>query len=59
MLEHAFTFVDAAVFHVGEENLRSRRAMEKIGGVLSGSLEKAGADGRPRRNLVYRIEKKA
>jgi N-acetyltransferase len=55
MLEHAFRFVNAVVFHVGEHNIRSRRAMEKIGGVLSGSLEKLGADGRPRRNVVYRI----
>lgn len=34
MLDHAFTFVDVVVFWVGETNLRSRRAMEKIGGVL-------------------------
>lgn len=34
MLEHAFTFVDTVVFWVGETNIRSRRAMEKIGGVL-------------------------
>jgi len=58
MLDHAFRFVSAVVFHVGEHNIRSRKAMEKIGGVLSGSLEKLGPDGRPRRNVVYRIEKK-
>lgn len=34
MLEHAFRFVDTVVFWVGEDNLRSRRAMEKVGGVL-------------------------
>lgn len=34
MLAHAFTFVDTVVFWVGETNIRSRRAMEKIGGVL-------------------------
>lgn len=34
LLEHAFTFVDTVVFWVGESNTRSRRAMEKIGGVL-------------------------
>ena len=34
LLNHAFTFVDTVVFWVGETNLRSRRAMEKIGGVL-------------------------
>jgi len=55
MLEHAFRFVETVLFHVGERNVRSRKAMEKIGGVLSGSVEKTGADGRPRRNVVYRI----
>lgn len=34
MLAHAFAFVDTVVFWVGEDNSRSRRAMEKIGGVL-------------------------
>jgi RimJ/RimL family protein N-acetyltransferase len=34
MLGHAFTFADTVVFWVGETNLRSRRAMEKIGGAL-------------------------
>jgi RimJ/RimL family protein N-acetyltransferase len=34
MLNHAFKFVDTAIFQVGENNLRSRRAMEKIGGQL-------------------------
>jgi RimJ/RimL family protein N-acetyltransferase len=33
MLGHAFTFVDTVVFWVGQENWRSQRAMEKIGGV--------------------------
>jgi RimJ/RimL family protein N-acetyltransferase len=34
MLEHAFSIVDTVVFWVGKDNVRSRRAMEKIGGVL-------------------------
>jgi RimJ/RimL family protein N-acetyltransferase len=33
MLDHAFGFVDVVVFWVGEHNVRSQRAMEKIGGV--------------------------
>ncbi|MFI5363499.1 MAG: GNAT family N-acetyltransferase [Elusimicrobiota bacterium] len=57
MLDHAFRFVKTVVFHVGEHNLRSRRAMEKIGGVLSGAVEKEGPDGRSRRSVVYRIER--
>jgi RimJ/RimL family protein N-acetyltransferase len=34
MLEHAFRFVDRVVFVVGENNLRSRRAVEKLGARL-------------------------
>ena len=34
MLRHAFTFVDNVVLLIGPENTRSRRAAEKIGGVL-------------------------
>lgn len=33
MLDRAFTFADAVWFHVGEQNLRSRRAVEKLGAV--------------------------
>jgi len=33
MLRHAFKYVDHVIFIVGPENLRSRRAVEKIGGV--------------------------
>lgn len=35
MLRHAFQFVDTVWFHVGKENWRSRKAMEKIGGEFS------------------------
>ncbi|MCE2843274.1 MAG: GNAT family N-acetyltransferase [Novosphingobium sp.] len=35
MLEHAFRFVGRVEFRVGECNLRSQRAMEKIGGHLT------------------------
>jgi RimJ/RimL family protein N-acetyltransferase len=31
MLDHAFQFVDRVFFEVGENNLRSRKALEKIG----------------------------
>ena len=35
MLDHAFKWADVVWFHVGKSNMRSRRAMEKIGGTLS------------------------
>ena len=36
MLRHAFRAADRVVFRVGPENVRSRRAVERIGGVLAG-----------------------
>lgn len=35
MLDHAFTFAEAVWFHVGEHNVRSRRAVEKLGATLA------------------------
>ena len=39
MLGHALAQVECAVFRVGEHNLRSRAAMEKIGGRLRPEVE--------------------
>jgi N-acetyltransferase len=35
MLDHAFRSVDTVWFHVGRDNYRSRRAMEKLGAILA------------------------
>ena len=51
MLQHAFRFVDNVVFLVGPQNLRSQRAVEKIGGVRAGTRP----DGGGRVSYVYRI----
>jgi RimJ/RimL family protein N-acetyltransferase len=51
MLRHAFQFVNRVVFLVGPRNLRSRKAMEKIGGVQVGSR----LDGNGRESMVYQI----
>jgi RimJ/RimL family protein N-acetyltransferase len=51
MLQHAFGFVNCVVFLVGLRNLRSQRAVEKVGGVRVGSrLDAGGVD-----SYVYRI----
>lgn len=51
MLRHAFRFVKKVVFRVGPQNLRSQRALEKIGAVREGSrLDASGRD-----SLVYQI----
>ena len=51
MLRHAFRFVERVIFVVGQQNLRSRRAVEKIGGVRVGSRPDAGG----RDSLIYQI----
>jgi N-acetyltransferase len=44
MLDHAFTFVDVVWLHVGEHNLRSRHAVEKLGAIADRMVEReAGA----------------
>ncbi len=51
MIEHAFKFVKNVVFLIGPQNLRSQRAVEKIGGVRDGTR----VDERGRENVLYRI----
>jgi RimJ/RimL family protein N-acetyltransferase len=55
MLSHAFQFVDNVIFMVGSTNLRSQRAVEKIGGVRVG----AKSDPNGRENVIFRITKTA
>jgi N-acetyltransferase len=40
MLAHAFKFVENVVFLVGQTNIRSQRATEKIGAIRDGLVEK-------------------
>ena len=54
MLDHAFRFVDTVIFLVGPQNHRSRRAVEKIGGVLSGTRFERGHEA-----VEYRITREA
>ena len=51
MLRHAFKFVKNVIFLIGPQNVRSQRAIEKIGGVRVGSRP----DGGGRESFVYQI----
>ena len=51
MLKHAFRFVNTVVFLIGTRNLRSQKAIEKIGGVRVGSK----VDSSGRSAFVYQI----
>ena len=51
MLEHAFRFVDSVLFLVDRQNIRSQRAVEKIGASRVGTRP----DGRGGERLVYEL----
>jgi RimJ/RimL family protein N-acetyltransferase len=59
MLEHAFEFVDRVVFVVGENNLRSQRAVEKIGATFLRFEKRPGANEVLMPNVVFAIERAA
>lgn len=56
MLQHAFATVSRVWFHVGTRNLRSQRAMEKVGARLSHEAERE-VGGVTARFFHYLIEK--
>jgi len=57
MLDHAFQFVDAVLFVVGENNLRSQKALQKIGATLVEEREVPAPDGGTNRHRIFRCPK--
>ena len=57
MLAHALASVARADFRVGEDNVRSRGAMVKIGGRLSERTEVAEMAGKSVRHVIYEIDR--
>ena len=57
LLNHAFRFVESVVFFVGEDNVRSQKAMEKVGAIKIGTATRAYGDHPPAPNLKYVIKK--
>lgn len=55
MLAHALSAVERVDFRIGEANLRSRRALEKIGGRLTGRTDLAETTSGMVRHVVYEI----
>lgn len=56
MLAHALATVNYVRFRVGETNLRSRGAMEKIGGLLT-ARRQTEIKARPSVNVYYEIDR--
>ena len=59
MLAHALGSVQRVRFRVDETNIRSRRAVEKIGGRLTDRTEQVESGGRPITHVVYEIDRAA
>jgi len=53
MIDHAFRFVDRVVFVVGETNLRSQKALEKIGATFVEKKQIPGRDGNAIPHLIF------
>ena len=59
MIRHALQYVERVVFRIAATNLRSRRALEKIGGILTDRTEATEIHGRPVTHVVYAIGRDA
>lgn len=59
MVAHALGSFERALFFVGEGNVRSRRAMEKIGGVLTDRTDHFEMAGEQVRHVVYAVDREA
>ncbi len=57
LLNHAFKFVESVVFFVGEDNVRSQKAMEKVGAIKVGRATRTYGNHPPATNLKYVIRK--
>jgi len=59
MIGHALAGFASAIFVIGEQNVRSRRAMEKIGATLTDRVYDAIVAGIPTCHVIYAIDQSA
>ncbi len=57
MLDYIFQYVNKVHFHIGKENFRSQKALEKLGGIKIAEEEVAYFAEPTRTNFVYEIKK--
>jgi len=57
MLTHVFKFVESVVFYVGQTNIRSQKATERIGGIKDGLVKKVYGNRPPSLKVRYVIKK--
>jgi len=58
MMDYAFQYVDTIYFHIGANNIRSQKAIEKIGGIKIDEIEVTYYGEDSKLNYIYRINKK-
>ncbi len=57
MLDYAFNFVETVIFHIGAENIRSQKAIEKLGAMKVGEIEINYPGEDERLKFIYEIKK--
>jgi RimJ/RimL family protein N-acetyltransferase len=57
MLQHAFNYVDKVHFEVGAQNIRSQKAMERLGAEKIFEQEVTYYGELPKHNFVYEMKK--
>jgi RimJ/RimL family protein N-acetyltransferase len=57
MMDHAFNFVDHVIFHIGANNVRSQKAIERLGAVKIAEQEMAYYGEDTKLNFIYSIQK--
>ncbi|MBA3664782.1 MAG: GNAT family N-acetyltransferase [Bacteroidetes bacterium] len=57
MMDHAFKYVNHILFHIGAVNVRSQKAIERLGAVKIAAEEMAYYGEASKLNFVYRIDR--
>lgn len=57
MLNHAFKFVNTVIFHIGSNNIRSQKAIEKLGAKKIGEIKMEYYGEQQQWNYIYQITK--
>ncbi len=58
MMAYAFTFANTVIFHIGSNNIRSQKAIVKIGAIKTGEAEVAYYGEDNNLNFIYKVQKK-
>lgn len=59
LMDYAFQHVENVLFYINKDNVRSRKAVEKLGGMLITHLDAQLLDARSDVAVIYKIDKNA